>query len=125
MIVKNEAMNLRPSLESARGVFDNIVIVDTGSTDRTKEIAREFGAKVFDFDWVDNFAAARNEALAHATGDYAFWLDADDVLFAQIARVHHTLGDSRQALQTCCGGVEQNSSLKTLCRQLIKETLYD
>ena len=44
------------------------------------EIARYFGAKVFDFAWVDNFAAARNEALAHATGDYAFWLDADDRL---------------------------------------------
>ena len=55
-------------------------MVDTGSVDRTKEIALEFGAKVFDFVWVDDFAAARNEALAHATGDYAFWLDADDVV---------------------------------------------
>ena len=63
-----------------RGLFDEIVVVDTGSVDRTKEIAREFGAKVFDFVWIDDFAAARNEALAHATGDYAFWLDADDVV---------------------------------------------
>jgi glycosyltransferase involved in cell wall biosynthesis len=55
------------------------VVVDTGSVDRTREIARDFGAKVFDFAWIDDFAAARNEALAHATGDYAFWLDADDV----------------------------------------------
>ena len=46
-----------------RGLFDEIVVVDTGSTDRTKEIAREFGAKVFDFVWIDDFAAARNEAL--------------------------------------------------------------
>jgi glycosyltransferase involved in cell wall biosynthesis len=44
------------------------------------EIARSFGARVFDFLWVDDFAAARNEALSHATGDYAFWLDADDVV---------------------------------------------
>jgi GT2 family glycosyltransferase len=80
MIVKTEEMNLRPCLESARGLFDEIVIVDTGSTDRTKEIALDFGAEVFDFVWVDNLAAARNEALAHATGDYVFWLDADDVL---------------------------------------------
>jgi tetratricopeptide (TPR) repeat protein len=80
MIVRNEEDHLRPCLESARALFDEIVIVDTGSTDRTKEIAREFGAKVFDFVWVDDFAAARNEALAHASGDYAFWLDADDVI---------------------------------------------
>ena len=63
-----------------RGIFDEIVVVDTGSVDRTKEIAREFGARVFDFTWIDDFAAARNQALSHATGDYAFWLDADDVV---------------------------------------------
>ena len=62
------------------GLFDEIVVVDTGSKDRTREIAREFGARVFDFVWVDDFAAARNAALARATGNYAFWLDADDVI---------------------------------------------
>jgi len=56
------------------------VIVDTGSTDRTKEIAQRNGAKVVDFPWVDSFAAARNEALRHATGTWIFWLDADDRL---------------------------------------------
>ena len=56
------------------------MVVDTGSKDRTREIAQEFGARVFDFVWVDDFAAARNAALARATGDYAFWLDADDVI---------------------------------------------
>ena len=80
MIVRDEEENLPHCLESVRGIFDEIVVVDTGSTDRTKEIARAFGAKVFDFAWVDDFAAARNEALSHATGDYAFWLDADDVV---------------------------------------------
>src|SRR5262249_19677128 len=53
---------------------------DTGSKDRTVEIARSFGARVFDFVWVDDFAAARNAALARAKGEYAFWLDADDVI---------------------------------------------
>jgi glycosyltransferase involved in cell wall biosynthesis len=67
-------------LESVRGIFDEIVVVDTGSTDRTREIAGEFGARVFEFAWIDDFASARNESLAHATGDYAFWLDADDVV---------------------------------------------
>src|SRR4051795_4992140 len=80
MIVKNEQENLPACLESVRGLFDEIVVVDTGSTDRTMEIARELGARVFDFIWVNDFAAARNAALARATGDYAFWLDADDVL---------------------------------------------
>ena len=80
MIVRDEENNLPTCLESVRGLFDEIVIVDTGSTDRTAEIARSFGARVFDFVWVDDFAAARNAALARATGDYAFWLDADDVV---------------------------------------------
>ena len=64
----------------ATASFDEIVVVDTGSTDRTAAIAREFGARVFDFDWVNDFTAARNAALARATGHYGFWLDADDVL---------------------------------------------
>ena len=80
MIVKNEQNNLPACLRSVAGLFDEIVVVDTGSTDRTREIAREFGARVFDFVWVNDFAAARNAALARAKGDYAFWLDADDVL---------------------------------------------
>ena len=63
MIVRNEEENLPHCLESVRGLFDEIVVVDTGSTDRTNEIAREFGAKVFDFAWIDDFAAARNESL--------------------------------------------------------------
>jgi glycosyltransferase involved in cell wall biosynthesis/tetratricopeptide (TPR) repeat protein len=78
MIVKNEEANLGPCLESIHHLVQEMVVVDTGSTDKTKEIATSFGAKVVDFPWVDSFAAARNVALEHATGDYAFWLDADD-----------------------------------------------
>jgi glycosyltransferase involved in cell wall biosynthesis len=80
MIVRDEEENLPHCLESVRGIFDEIVVVDTGSTDRTGEVAREYGANVFEFAWIDDFAAARNAALEHATGDYAFWLDADDVI---------------------------------------------
>jgi glycosyltransferase involved in cell wall biosynthesis len=68
MIVRDEEKNLSTCLESVRGLFDEIIVVDTGSHDRTAEIARSFGARVFDFAWVDDFAAARNEALARATG---------------------------------------------------------
>jgi cellulose synthase/poly-beta-1,6-N-acetylglucosamine synthase-like glycosyltransferase len=80
MIVRDEEENLPHGLGSVHGLFDEIVVVDTGSKDRTIEIARSFGARVFHFTWVDDFAAALNVALQQATGDYAFWLDADDVL---------------------------------------------
>ena len=80
MIVRDEERNLMACLDSVRGIFDEIVVVDTGSKDRTKEIALEYGARVVEFAWIDDFAAARNVSLANATGDYAFWLDADDVI---------------------------------------------
>jgi GT2 family glycosyltransferase/predicted Zn-dependent protease len=80
LIVKNEEDNLPACLASAAGLFDEVIVVDTGSTDRTREVAIGLGARVFDFAWVDDFAAARNESLRHATGDWVFWLDADDRL---------------------------------------------
>jgi GT2 family glycosyltransferase/predicted Zn-dependent protease len=80
MIVKNEAHNLPLCLASVADLVDHLVIVDTGSTDATKEIAARYGARVVDFPWVDSFSAARNESLKHAAGDWVFWLDADDRL---------------------------------------------
>jgi glycosyltransferase involved in cell wall biosynthesis len=80
MIVKNEEHNLGDCLASVRDLVDEAVVVDTGSTDRTCEIARSYGAVLGEFPWIDHFAAARNAALDHATGDYAFWMDADDRL---------------------------------------------
>ncbi len=81
MIVKNEEENLSRCLRSARRWVDQMVVVDTGSTDRTVEIARRFGAEVYAFAWKDDFAAARNEALKHARGDWVLQLDADHELF--------------------------------------------
>jgi GT2 family glycosyltransferase/tetratricopeptide (TPR) repeat protein len=80
LIVRNEEANLPACLGSAADLVDEVVVVDTGSTDATKDVARRYGAKVVDFPWVDSFAAARNESLRHATGDWIFWLDADDRL---------------------------------------------
>ena len=80
MIVKNEEDVLGRCLESAAGLVDEIVIVDTGSTDRTREVAARFTNQIFDFPWADDFAAARNESFSHASMDYCLWLDADDVL---------------------------------------------
>jgi len=83
MIVKNEEENLPACLATAADLVDEVIVVDTGSTDRTKEVATRLGARVFDFTWVESFAAARNAALSHATGDWIFWLDADDRLDEQ------------------------------------------
>ena len=78
LIVKNEARCLARCLHSVQGVVNEIVVVDTGSTDDTVRIAREGQARVMDFVWVDDFAAARNFALAQTTGDWILVWDADE-----------------------------------------------
>jgi tetratricopeptide (TPR) repeat protein/glycosyltransferase involved in cell wall biosynthesis len=78
LIAKNEESNLTACLTSVAELVDEMIVVDTGSTDRTKEVAAACGARVFDFPWVDDFAAARNESLRHATGDWILWLDGDE-----------------------------------------------
>jgi glycosyltransferase involved in cell wall biosynthesis len=80
MILKNEERNLPACLASGAGLAEDLVIVDTGSNDRTVEIAHQHGATIVHFPWVDSFAAARNESLRHARGEWVFWLDADDRL---------------------------------------------
>lgn len=80
MIVKNEEANLRECLESINNIVDDIVIVDTGSTDNTIKIAEEFGAKVYHFNWISDFSAARNFALSKSSGDWILYLDADERL---------------------------------------------
>ena len=80
MIVRDEELALPNCLESVKGLFSEIIIVDTGSTDKTVEIAREYTDKVYFFDWCDDFSAARNFAFSKAEGDYLAWLDADDVI---------------------------------------------
>ncbi len=80
MIVRDEEPVLARCLESVREAVDEIILVDTGSADRTKAIARQFTEKVYDFPWIDDFAAARNFSFSKAEMDYQMWLDADDVL---------------------------------------------
>lgn len=80
LIVKNEKDHIRDVLSSLTGI-DEIVVVDTGSQDNTVDLAREFTDKVFtDFQWCDDFAAARNHALSKCTGDWVLSIDADEVL---------------------------------------------
>jgi glycosyltransferase involved in cell wall biosynthesis len=89
MIVKNEECVLARCLDCVRQFADEIVIVDTGSTDKTKEIASKYTDKVYDFEWCDDFSKARNFAFSKATMDYVMWLDADDVIeFREIEKIN-------------------------------------
>lgn len=80
MIVKNEERLLRNCLNCLKPIADEIIIADTGSTDRTKEIAAEFTDKIYDFPWVDDFSAARNFVFSKASMDYIYTADADEEL---------------------------------------------
>jgi GT2 family glycosyltransferase/Flp pilus assembly protein TadD len=80
MIVKNEENKIVRSLTSIKPVVDEMIVVDTGSTDRTKEIAKALGAKVYDFKWTDNFSDARNFSISKASGKWILILDADEVI---------------------------------------------
>ena len=80
MIVKNEENILRRALVSIADLMDEIIIVDTGSTDQTKEVAAEFTDKIYDFAWQEDFAAARNFAFSKATKEYIYTADADEVV---------------------------------------------
>jgi glycosyltransferase involved in cell wall biosynthesis len=97
LIMKNEERFLAQCLKSVRGLATQLIVVDTGSTDRSVAIAREFGAEIYSFAWCDDFAAARNAALEHATGDWVLMLDADEEL---PAAEHARLAADMQAANT-------------------------
>ncbi|MFD7524826.1 glycosyltransferase [Paenibacillus chitinolyticus] len=80
MIVKDEERSLDRCLSSVQGIVNEIIIVDTGSIDRTKEIASKYTDKIYDFEWVNDFSKARNYALSFAKSDYILQLDADEML---------------------------------------------
>jgi len=83
MIVKNEEQHLARCLLSAGPAVDEMIVVDTGSTDRTRDIAQAYGARVFDFPWTNDFSEARNYSLSKAVGDWILVLDADEVISPQ------------------------------------------
>lgn len=78
MIVKNEERSLKRCLEAVKPLVDRMIVVDTGSYDRTREIAEKMGAEVYDFVWNNDFSAARNFALEQSDGDWNLVLDADE-----------------------------------------------
>lgn len=97
MIVKNEEDVIGNCLESIKDVVDEINIVDTGSTDKTLDIVKKYTDRVYNFKWIDDFAAARNYSFKQATKDYILWLDADDVLLEDDVR---KLKDLKKTLDT-------------------------
>lgn len=80
MIVKNEEANIERCLTSLRTFADELIVVDTGSTDRTIDLCKAAGAQVYTFEWNGSFSDARNFSLDQATGDWVLWMDADEVL---------------------------------------------
>jgi tetratricopeptide (TPR) repeat protein len=101
MIVKDEEANIGACLESLLDLADEIVVVDTGSSDRTKEIAARYGVCLYEFPWLDSFAAARNECIRKASGDWLFLYDADDRIDAEnrakLRALFARLGDENAA----------------------------
>jgi Flp pilus assembly protein TadD len=94
LIVKNESAVLAQCLDSVAGIADEVVVCDTGSTDDTVAVAQRHGAKVFHIPWENDFASARNASIAHASGDWLFHMDADEVLDPQDAPRLRAIVDS-------------------------------
>lgn len=111
MIVRDAEKDLGLCLASVRGVVDQVVIADTGSTDRTREIAAEFGATIVSFPWTDHFADARNAALEPVTTDWVLVLDADEELTAEAA----------EAIPVLLGGSQGLGGYQVTIRNYIRE----
>lgn len=115
MIVKNEEKNLERCLSSYAPLMDEIIVVDTGSTDRTKEIAARFTEKIYDFEWINDFSAARNFSFEKATCDYIFSADADEVLDEenreQFAILKQVLDEKIEIVQMYYGNQFQNGTI--------------
>ena len=141
LITKNEEAHLERCLRSLQGLWDELVIADTGSTDRTAEIAHAFGARLLRFTWQDDFSLARNFVLDHATGDWILSIDADETINrrdhaairAQIARPdldavtvaqRHYLAGTVIGWQPGSGGYEEGEPypgyLDSECRRLFR-----
>jgi GT2 family glycosyltransferase/tetratricopeptide (TPR) repeat protein len=115
MIVRDNETTIGPCLASIRPWVDEIIIVDTGSIDRTTQICAEFGARLHEFRWCDDFSAARNESLKSARGKWIFWMDSDDTISAECGRKLRQLADGPHAdnvlgylMQVHCPGFDDD-----------------
>ena len=119
MIVKNEEKRLADCLNCLKTIADEIIIVDTGSTDKTKDIAASFNAKIFDFEWCDDFSAARNFAFSKAGCDYIYSADADEEIDAENIKRFELV---KEALND---NPEVDIVQMYYCNQLAYQTVYN
>lgn len=115
MIVRDNEKTIGPCLASIQPWVDEMVIVDTGSRDKTREICRYYGARIIEFPWIDDFSAARNVSLDHARGQWIFWMDSDDTIPAEQGRQLRELVDGPHSekvlgyvMQVRCPGKSEN-----------------
>lgn len=124
MIVKDEEKLLPQCLASVRDQVDEIIVVDTGSTDKTVMIAEESGAKVYHHPWENDFSKHRNQSISYATGDWIFILDADEVF--QYAGGRTLKDDVAKATEACCDSMAMrvmnsaSDSKETICSDSIR-----
>lgn len=97
VIAKNEEKNIEKCLQSFKGIVSDIVVADTGSSDRTKELASRFTDRIYDYKWQDDFAAAKNFAISKAANEFVMVVDADEFLEPMTAQEAQSL--SRQIVQ--------------------------
>ncbi|MBW2322671.1 MAG: glycosyltransferase [Deltaproteobacteria bacterium] len=107
MILRDEELNLPISLGPIHGLFDEVVVVDTGSKDRTRELARSYGAKVIEATWNDDFSKARNLSIKESSGGWLFWLDGDNRIQPDdVETIRHCLDDKGEKILWCNEVVE-------------------
>lgn len=116
MIVKNEEAFLAQCLDSVKDCVDEMIIVDTGSTDRTVEIAENYGARIYHHPWENDFSKHRNQSLSYATGNWIFILDADEELFAEDGqKVRHAVRENKADYYNCqFHDIKKDGSVKGL-----------
>ncbi|MBF8416863.1 glycosyltransferase family 2 protein [Heyndrickxia coagulans] len=103
VITKNEENNIKKCLESVGDIVFEKIVVDTGSTDKTIEIAKKMGAKVYSFKWIDDFSAAKNYAISKAKGDWIIFLDADEFIEpSQIQMVEEKINEAEKVKKGSC-----------------------
>lgn len=122
IIAKNESEVIGRCLDCVKSFADEIVVVDTGSTDNTKEIASKFTDKVFDFKWINDFSAARNFSFSKATMDYVMWLDCDDIIDEDNQKVIYLLKDALPSFDcdTFMAKYDVGGSMTTMVTRIVK-----